>query len=332
MNATPTLAPHASAGATAPSAAQRRLPPRRWDVLAFGNPCADIVLKVDRLPAPGQKVLGHPVGVFAGGTEANVACACAKLGKAAAVFGHVGGDAHAAMLVRAFSEAGVDTDHLDALEAAASASALTLLDSSGERTIVYQPMPHVAIDASRVASALGDAAIAYAMPYHLESFLHMSQLARRMSTLVAIDIESAVAPTPEEMRKRVEAADIVFFNEEGLRAATGQPAEASTLASVLRAGPSVVVVSLGAKGALAMDRSCFAIQEAFPTQVVDTTGAGDTFNAAFLVAYLDGLALQEALRFACAAASCTVAAMGARGGLPDRRQVEAIARLAPVGV
>jgi len=81
-----------------------------------------------------------------------------------------------------------------------------------------------------------------------------------------------------------------------------------------------------------MDRSCFAIQEAFPTQVVDTTGAGDTFNAAFLVAYLDGLALQEALRFACAAASCTVAAMGARGGLPDRRQVEAIARLAPVGV
>jgi len=81
-------------------------------------------------------------------------------------------------------------------------------------------------------------------------------------------------------------------------------------------------VTLGAAGAMAIDRTDFAVQEAFPARIVDTTGAGDTFNAAFLVALLDGASLRRALRFACAAASCTVAALGARSGLPTRQAVE----------
>lgn len=80
---------------------------------------------------------------------------------------------------------------------------------------------------------------------------------------------------------------------------------------------------------MAVDRFGFAKQPAFARPVVDTTGAGDTFNAAFLVATIEGQTLHSALRFACAAASCTVAAVGARASLPDRRTVQAIASQTP---
>jgi sugar/nucleoside kinase (ribokinase family) len=84
----------------------------------------------------------------------------------------------------------------------------------------------------------------------------------------------------------------------------------------------VIVVSLGASGAMAVDRHGYAIQPAFTQRVVDTTGAGDTFNAAFLAATLERQVLAQSLRFACAAASCTVASRGARSGLPDRKRMD----------
>ena len=297
---------------------------RRWDVLAFGDPCADIVMAADQLPAIGEKVLGRSIGVFAGGTEANVACAVAKLGRTSAVYGRVGADAHAPMLRRTLEDFGVGTQPLVVDAAAPSACAIAMLAGSGERAIVYLPMPTRLADPELLDNALQQAAVAYSMPYELAGFLALSRAARRASTLVAIDIEPAVAPEPGAMWSRVEAADIVFFNEDGFLAGTGEQPGMQAMSSVLRAGPRVVVVSLGAEGAVAMDR-----HGAFASQVVDTTGAGDTFNAAFLVAYMDGRPLQDALRFACAAASCTVAAMGAREGLPDRATAESIAGLMP---
>jgi ribokinase/sulfofructose kinase len=75
---------------------------------------------------------------------------------------------------------------------------------------------------------------------------------------------------------------------------------------------------------VAVDHGGFAEHQAFGGPVVDTTGAGDTFNAAFLAAALEGQNLQSAVRFGCAAASCTLAAVGARGNLPDRQTVAAI--------
>jgi ribokinase/sulfofructose kinase len=73
---------------------------------------------------------------------------------------------------------------------------------------------------------------------------------------------------------------------------------------------------------MAARRDAFAQHPAFAQEVLDTTGAGDTFNAAFLVATLEGQGLQASLRFACAAASHAVTAVGARSGMPDRATVD----------
>jgi sugar/nucleoside kinase (ribokinase family) len=298
--------------------------PRRWRLLSYGDPCVDVVTAVARLPERGGKVLGRPIGVLSGGTTSNFICAAGRLGLASAIFGRVGDDAHGAMLRDSIAGFGVATDHLWREAGTPSACAFIMVTPDGEKSIVYQPMAPMSPGRDALAAAAGQSQVVYAMPYDLEEFDLLSKVAHEQGALVAIDLEAAVAPDFSAMSARAERADIVFFNQAGFVAGTGREPDFESMRSVLALGPRLVVVTLGAAGAMAVSAAEQAAQAAFPARVVDATGAGDSFNAAFLALWLDGATLAEALRFACAAASCTVAAAGAKSALPDRSQVEAL--------
>jgi sugar/nucleoside kinase (ribokinase family) len=297
---------------------------RRWQLLAVGDPVADIVIAAKAPPALGEKVVGRPLGMLAGGTTANVACAMARLGQPSAVFGRIGADAAGELLRASFADFGVETAYLGCEPGTVSASVIVIVAECGEKSMIYQPMEAAAPDRQLLSQALAQSRVAYAMPYDLAEYDALSRLARQQGTLVAIDIESAVAPDAAAMRERVARADIVFFNQAGFEAGAGAAPSFAAMRALLALGPRLVVVSLGAAGALAVTADEEAAQAAFPAQVVDTTGAGDCFNAAFLAGWLEGQPLRQALRFACAAASLTVAALGARTALPDRGTVLAL--------
>lgn len=297
---------------------------RQWDVLAFGDPVADIVVWAQQMPALGEKVLGRPVATLAGGTTANVGCALSRLGFRAAVYGRVGDDAHGQLLRASFTDFGVSQDFLHTGEGLHSATALTIVTASGEKAVVYMPIASAPLQEASLRAAIAQTRVVYAMPYDMAEFDMLSHIARGQYTLVAIDIEAAVAPDEKAMLERIRRADIVFFNESGFVAGTGETPSLGTMKKLLAYGPQAIVVTRGALGALAVDDRTAVAQAAFAANIVDTTGAGDTFNAAFLAAWLEGRKLDAALRFACAASSCTVAAMGARGGLPTRAAVDSI--------
>lgn len=294
---------------------------RPYDLLAFGDPVADIMLRADALPPAGGKTLGQSLGIWPGGTTANVACAAARLGLRSALFGRTGDDAYAALLRDSLSDHAVATQWLSTTAHTPSASAIAVLAPSGEKSIIYLPMPVAPVREDSLAQAMAQARLMYAMPYDYDEFARLCHHARQAGVRIAIDLEAAVAPDAGQMRRRAALADIVFFNEAGFIAGTGQAPTPEAMRQVLALGPSEVVVTLGADGAVAMDHSTHARHAAFPAAVLDTTGAGDSFNAAYLCARLGGQALSESLRFACAAASCTVAALGARAGLPDQDRV-----------
>ncbi len=300
----------------------RPSPDRRWDVLCIGDPCADLMIEVDGWPPLGGKCTGRPLGTQAGGTASNVACAVARLGGRAAALGPVGDDANGALLRASFDDFGVDCRYVTNVAGQASSSVAVMLAPGGERTIVYMPMRAPPLDAAALRAAIEAARAVYVMPYDLDELVRIAGIARGTGALVAIDLERAVASNSVEMHRRIAQADIVFFNEDGFVAATGQQPNAGTLAALLDEGPRVVVVTLGASGAMAADKTGFAMQPSFACPVVDTTGAGDSFNAAWLVAFLEGEPIDRALRFACAAASFAVGSVGARPGLPDREKVE----------
>jgi ribokinase len=294
------------------------IPPghRRFGLLAYGDPTVDLVYAVARAPAADEKVLGRSLGRHAGGTAANVACAAARLGLPTAAYGRVGRDPDGDFLTAEYRRFGVATDWVRPVDGP-GASALILVQQDGEKALVYAPLLPEPLDPTLLAPALAQSRVVYAMPYDLAEFETLSRLARAANTLVAIDVEAAVAPDPGRLAALLPLTDIVFFNEGGFRAATGKAPVPEHLQPLLDQGPALVVVTLGAAGALAVTAEESVVQPAFPTRLVDATGAGDCFNAAVLTSLLRGHSLTSALRHAAAAASLAVAVLGARAGFPS---------------
>lgn len=303
---------------------------RRFDVLAFGDPNIDLLFTVAHTPAADQKVLGLRLAPQAGGTVANVACAVSLLGRPTLAYGRIAGDADGEFLRREYARAGVVTDHMRVVPGAVSPTALILIEASGEKALVYAPMPGWTLHAASLAAALGESRLLYAMPYDLAEFEQVHRLARAAGVPLAIDIEAAMAPGRAHLERLLALADIVFMNDTTWRTVMASKVDESAMRALLQHGPQLLVVSCGARGAMLATRAGTWTQPAFPATVVDSTGAGDCFNGAFLAALLEGQAPDAALRFACAAGSIAVTAIGARAALPTRAQVDGVLA-APTG-
>jgi sugar/nucleoside kinase (ribokinase family) len=297
---------------------------RGIDLLAFGDPNIDLVFAVARAPAADEKVLGRRLGPYAGGTVANVACAAARLGAATVAYGRIGDDADGAFLAAEYRRFGVATDYLRSATGTPSAAALIMLEASGEKALVYAPMPGPTLEEDSLRAALSTSRLLYAMPYDFAEFERVFAFARAAGVVVAIDVEAIMVADARQLQRLMAMADVVFMNDSTYAAVLGEVPQLSSMAELLRDGPKLLVVTRGARGALAVSAEQAVEQAAFPATLVDSTGAGDCFNGAFLAALLEGRALAPALRFACGAGSIAVGATGARSALPDRRTLDAL--------
>ncbi|MBS1181619.1 MAG: ribokinase [Proteobacteria bacterium] len=298
---------------------------RPFDLLAYGDPNVDYVFEAAVIPGPDQKVLGRNLGIFAGGTVANVACAAGRLGASVASYGRVGSDAAGVLLRQDYDVFGVSGHYVTTADHP-SAAAMIMVDASGEKALIYAPMPADPLDEARFAEAAGRSRVVYAMPYDLDEVRRLAAIAHENGADVAIDIEAAVAPTRERLDALLSLSDIVFMNEGGFRATQPGDITEATVWPLIERGPRIVVVTLAEKGAIAVTRDGSIYQPAFPARLVDATGAGDCFNGAFLAATVAGRPIADSLAFACAAASLAVSAVGARSGIPSPTDVEAMLR------
>jgi sugar/nucleoside kinase (ribokinase family) len=305
---------------------------RDFGLLAVGNPNLDLVFTVARAPAAADKCLATQAGRFAGGTSANVACAAGRLGVPAAAFGQVGADNEGMFLAQSFQAFGVSLAYLRSVPGSHSSTAIIMVEPSGEKALAYAPIAGASLDVTLLEEALARSRIVYLTPYDVDALRVIRDLASARHVCVAVDLEAAAVAGRAQFEAWLSLADIVFMNDSAFRAATGAQPTAQEMAKLLAHGPTALVVTLGAAGALAVSADVVVEQAAYPAEVTDTTGAGDCFAAAFLVAALEGQSLKSAARFACAAASLAVTKIGARSGFPDRRAVNhAIARHAVTG-
>lgn len=298
---------------------------RPLDLLALGDPCVDLVFLAERLPRWDDKARGVMLGLFGGGTEANAACNAARLGWRCALFGRTGDDLHADFIHNELAQHGVQLQHLVRTVRGSSSVAVVAVSAHGERSVVWLPPGDGdATPPDRGAErreALARSRWAYTMPYDAEALAQLARETTAAGTRLAIDVERegarAAGGVEGGLAALLQQADLVFLNRGGFEAATGQAPNADALQALCRSGRArAVVVTLGADGALAADRDeGVARALACPAEVVDTTGAGDTFNATFLIARDRGAPLVTALQQATRAAARTVAAFGARGAL-----------------
>jgi ribokinase len=280
-------------------------------IAVVGSVNLDIVIGVERHPAPGETVLGGDRTDLPGGKGANQAVAAARLGQRVSIVGRVGADAAGRGLRDGLRAEGVDVEHLREDPDAPSGIALIAVAPDGENTIIVSPGANGRVgpeDVQAASGLLGEAAVTLLQLEIPEDAVRAAAHAAG-GTLVLNP-----APARELDGDVLQRVDVLVPNrgELELLAGPGDPADAARRL----AGPRVVVVTLGADGALVVDGDHVEHVRAHPVEVVDTTGAGDAFCGALADALARGALLTEAARWGVAAAALSVTRRGAQEGMP----------------
>jgi len=275
-------------------------------VAIVGSYGVGLTVELDRVPEAGETVIGRTFRRDHGGKGSNQAVGCARLGAEVDFLTAIGDDAFGHDAVALWQEEGVRAEAV--IATAATMCAPIFVEPSGENRIVVVPgaleqlsRDHVDSFADRIAAA--DVCVVQ-LEIPLDTALYALEVARRAG------VRTILNPAPAPVHAITPDVDYLTPNE--------------TEAPAVSGARGTLVLTLGEQGAQLGDERVPAL----PASVVDSTGAGDAFTAAFAVALAEGLADLDAVRWGCAAGAHMVEHPGVVPGLPTRAQVEA--RLASV--
>lgn len=296
---------------------------RRAKITVVGSFAVGLTIRAPALPAFGVTMLGRDFDLGPGGKGSNQAVAAARLGADAALAAIIGRDRLADIATDLYAAEGVDTALLAQTDARPTGVGFIILNQGGENFIILDMGANDLMDAAFVDRA--DARIAASdvvmavLEIPLPAAMRAVELGRRHGVKTILNPAPA-APLPDAVFRLV---DYMTPNESELRILLGlapdDPIPSRELADRLRRrGVANVVVTLGSRGALVVTNSIDATIPAPGVEVVDTTGAGDAFNAGFAVALAEGREVIDAVRYgvACGALVCT--RLGVIPGLPER--------------
>ena len=292
----------------------------------IGSINMDVVTSVERFPQPGETLTGRAFATIPGGKGANQAGALGRLGMPVRMAGCVGDVAFGESYLRNFRENGVDTSLVRVREGYTTGTASIEVNAQGENHIIVVPAANGACDMAwleETLPALEDCDIfllQHEIP--LETVHEAIRRLHAMGKTVILDPAPA-ASVPEDVLGMV---DYITPNETELRAITpslGEDAPApARVRYLLDLGVGCVINKSGGDGAYVAARGAEVEHvPGFKVKVVDTTAAGDTFNAGFAAGLALGLPLLEAVRVGHAAAALSVTAFGAQGGMPRMEQL-----------
>lgn len=297
-------------------------------VVVVGSSNTDMVLRVPRIPGPGETVLGRDFAMAGGGKGANQAVAAARAGGRVVLVARVGDDVFGERALAGFAAAGIDVRHVLRTPGAPSGVALIDVDDRGENSISVASGANALLSAADVEGAAAAIAGADLLLVQLESPLETVGAAVRLAGEKGVPVVLNPAPARPLDDGLLARVSVLTPNEHEAGLLTGvavsDEAGARDAAARLRArGALTVVVTLGERGVYALSDGFERHLPAFRADPVDTTAAGDVFNGALAVALGEKRPLPEALRFAQAAAAISVTRPGAQPSAPTRAEIEA---------
>ncbi len=293
-------------------------------IRVFGSVNLDLVATVACLPRPGETRAALGFRATPGGKGANQALAARRAGADVALYAAVGRDAFAAPALALLRDAGVNVRGVAAVDAP-TGIALIHVDTAGENTITVIPgaNEHARQSAIPDDALAPDTTVLLQLEVALAEVEPLAARARRCGARVVLNASPAL-PLP---RTLLETVDVLIVNEHEARALAGTldlPAGAAAFASSLASQGRIVVVTLGAAGAIAHGPDG-PFATASPTVAArDTVGAGDAFAGALAAALDRGAAPTAALRFAAAAGAIACTRHGAQEAMPFRSEIDAM--------
>ena len=274
-------------------------------IVVVGSANLDMTIRVRTLPRPGETVTNGELQCYPGGKGANQALAARRLGARVSLVACVGADANAEDALRLLKEDGVDLTRVSVDTETPTGVAMIAVDDDGENQIVVAPGANRRLTTERVAPVDADAMIC-----QLEvPIATLCETVRQFEGFLCINL-APVCEVPDELIAR---ADLLVVNE----------IEAAHYGQKLHRARGMVALTHGRRGAsLLQGASTLAKGEPPIVNSVDSTGAGDTFTAALVLALVEGQSPQDALAFACAAAALSTTQPGAQPSMPRRAAVQ----------
>jgi len=298
-------------------------------VLVAGELNVDLILQgYHAFPEPAKEVLVDDFVLTLGSASAICAMGLARLGTGVAFVGIVGADPWGQYCVEAMKGAGIDVSRVMRDPALKTGVTVSLTSARRDRALIS----YLGSIAALAEDAVTDAALQGFDHLHVSSYFLQQKLRPRCAELFArahaaglsTSLDPGFDPSErwgEDLKETLRQVDLFFPNEVELRAITGSPDTREALLR-LENGRTRTVVKLGPRGAATLAEGALLAAPAFPVEPVDTTGAGDSFNAGFLHAWLEAKPLLECLRWGCACGSLSTRASGGVGSQAGRLEVE----------
>lgn len=295
------------------------------NLTVLGSINADHVISVPYFAKPGETLTGHSYHIAYGGKGANQAVAAARLGAKVSFIGCIGDDGIGKAMKTAFEKDDINTRPIKSVANEMTGIAMIQVAESGENSIVISAGANGHLDETVVAEFQSEITQADCLLMQLETplpaIIQAAKIAKKNNTQVVLNPAPARA-LPNEL---LSLLDMITPNETEAEILTGikvvDEASAKLAAQAFhQKGIEKVLITLGSKGVFVSENGQGEIVAGFRVNAVDTTAAGDTFNGALVTAMLEDKPLNEAIRFAHAAAAISVTRKGAQPSIPSRQE------------
>lgn len=287
-------------------------------IAVVGSINMDQVVQADKIPLKGETIHGNSLSYVPGGKGANQAVAMARLGADVTMFGCAGQDANGEMLIESMKQDGVNTEFIEQIEGVPTGLAVITVGDN-DNTIVIIAGANDRVDRDYIdrvkEELLKNDMVLLQHEIPQDTVEYVIDLCHENGITTVLN----PAPAREVRDDIIEKIDYLTPNEHEVQIIFGE----KPVDELLKAYPDKLVVTQGSAGVSASDKDGNIIRVPVrKSAVVDTTGAGDTMNAAFAVRLSEGADVAEALKFANTAAGLSTEKFGAQGGMPTREEVE----------
>ncbi|MNI04152.1 Ribokinase [compost metagenome] len=297
-------------------------------IVVVGSINMDLVVQTNQIPVPGETLIGQQFAMVPGGKGANQAVAAARLGAEVTMIACVGDDLFGTQMLERLNSEGIDTSHIKVIPQISTGIAAIQIVPGGDNSIIVVPGANMQVTPEQVEEASvcfqGADIVLVQLEIPLPAVAKAIELARRYGVRTILN----PAPARELPRELLQQIDVITPNETEASILTRGKVEAlitveerlQEMKQLVQQGD--IMITHGAKGIVYDIEGQQGSFPAYQVKVVDTTAAGDSFNAGIAVRWGEGSSLTEAVAFATKVAAITVTRFGAQTSLPTREEVE----------
>lgn len=298
----------------------------RPKIVVVGSSNSDMIISLDRIPKPGETVIGGKFSIAAGGKGANQAVSAARAGGDVVLVARVGRDHLGDQAVAGFIHEGIHVDYVYRDDISPSGVAFIFVARNGENSIAVASGANERLSPSDVVNASDAFTEASVLLVQLEVPLEAVQKAAELAHQAGARIILNPAPASELPDTLLRIVSVLTPNEHETEMLTGIKVDSESSARraaqvLLSRGVQSVIITLGAHGVFLAQNDRYQHYPSYQVQAVDCTAAGDTFNGALALMLANESPLDEAIHFAQAAAALSVTKLGAQTSVPTLDEI-----------